>query len=127
MKSAQELASVALSILLPPCASVAPGVHEIRMGIEGNADGFNFALGEHGRLTIGRRVLPLADGLTRALALALEAVPAKKRAELVKRLAVRAAGAGELAEARAAGRVRRALEKRGGVTWQSTPGWKPRC
>jgi hypothetical protein len=127
MLCAEQLASAALPLILPPCSELEPGVHELRVGIEGNADGYNFALGRHGRLTVTNRVVPLADSLTNALALALAAVPAKKRAELVKRLAAQAAAGGELAEAKTAGRIRRTLEKRTGVAWVATPGWKPRC
>lgn len=126
MLSSEQLASAALPLLMPPCADLPGGEHELRIGISGNADGFNFGLGFHGRLHVTKRVLPLADGLTNALAIALAAVPAKKRAELVKRLAAQAAAGGELPEAKAAGRIRRALEKRGGLTWKATPTWQPK-
>lgn len=118
---------MALPLILSPGGDVPPGVHEIRLGIEGAANGMNFAIGAHGRLTVNNRVRPLADSLTSALALALAAVPPKKRAALLRGLARAAAAGGDAGDAKAAGRVRRALEKKTGVSWQATPGWQPRC
>lgn len=124
-----QIASQALPMILPPAAvELSPGRHEIWLGIEGSVDGFRFQHGSHGWLTVGKRVRSVEDSLTAALALALAAVPAAKRAKLLSTLASAASKAdvGELAHGAAAGKIRRALTKRTGLAWDATPTWKPK-
>jgi hypothetical protein len=108
---------------------LAPGEHEIRAGIEGQADDFHGGFGLHGRLTVARNAQPVDDLLRAAIAILIQKVPSRDRVRLVREIPKLVSDpefVADLRHLRSASKLVNALHRKAGITWKPTPSYKPR-
>jgi hypothetical protein len=122
------LVSAAIDASLPPWSELPPGETELRIGIEANCGGMNFAAGVHGRLTVGKSAVHPNVLYERALAILIGHLTPAKRAAVLGKIATAAARCDEadLLHLTAARKLIGQLRKKSGVDFQPTPTYKPR-
>jgi hypothetical protein len=111
-----------------PAGELAAGETEIRLGLEGSVGGRHWSSGLHGRLQVANRHHDPQALLDRVVALLLAGMsPAKRTAAIAKVVAAAAKTHDEdLDHLRDARKILRALRKRTGIEFVSTPTYKPK-